>query len=58
MPLAMAGLSLTLAITLIVWKFKWLRHDLEAGRLKRDDQCVFTDAERKPFEVRIKSRAL
>ncbi|KAF7857124.1 uncharacterized protein EAF02_011357 [Botrytis sinoallii] len=54
-PLAIAELKLVLAR--IVWRFDLEKVDSEAGNLKWAEQRVFTVVERKPFEVRLRTRS-
>ncbi|KAF7918439.1 uncharacterized protein EAE98_009682 [Botrytis deweyae] len=54
-PLAMAELQLVLAR--MVWRFDLEKVDSEAGNLKWAEQRVFTVVERKPFEVRLRTRS-
>ncbi|TGO63168.1 hypothetical protein BOTNAR_0104g00160 [Botryotinia narcissicola] len=54
-PLAMAELQMVLART--VWRFDLEKADSEAENLKWEEQRVFTVAERKPFEVRLREYA-
>ncbi|KAF5878907.1 putative cytochrome p450 monooxygenase protein [Botrytis fragariae] len=54
-PLAMAELQLVLAR--MVWRFELEKADSEAGNLKWEEQRVFTVVERKPFEVRLRTRS-
>ncbi|TEY74974.1 hypothetical protein BOTCAL_0067g00300 [Botryotinia calthae] len=53
--LAMAELHLVLAR--MVWRFDLEKGDSEAGNLKWEEQRVFTVVERKPLEVRLRTRS-
>jgi len=53
-PLALAELRLILAR--LVWRFDLEEVDTVAGKMKWDEQRVFTVVERKPFDVRLKLR--
>lgn len=53
-PLALAELRLVLAR--LVWNFDLEEVDSVAGKLRWDEQKIFTVVERQPFEVRLRQR--